>query len=173
MAWRNSSAWKHLRWCENLIHAPLIRSMSTKEPQCDTPNISWLQRYSTNLVCTRWLGGVRVRRNTCVGVKPRSASHLSDGFLRNSLHADTLDLSRLQRYIIYIVCTRWLGGFRVRGNTCVHVKRDIRIAYPMVFYKIASTWAPLTSHDYNGIVLTLYALDGSEESEFVETRVFM
>ena len=25
----------------------------------------------------------------------------------------------------------------------------------MVFYKIASTWTLLTSHDYNGIVLTL------------------
>ena len=86
---------------------------------------------------------------------------------------DTLSLSRLQRHITYLACTRWLGGVRFRGNTCVGEKRDLYPTYPIDFYKIASTWTPLTSHDYTGILLTLYALDGSEEFDFVETRVLV
>ena len=43
--------------------------------------------------------------------------------------------------------------------------------YPIDFYKITSTWTPLTSPDYTNILLTLYALDGSEEFDFVETHV--
>ena len=41
---------------------------------------------------------------------------------------------------------------------------------PIDFYKIASTWTLLTSHDDTGILLTLHALDGSEEFDFVEAR---
>ena len=50
---------------------------------------------------------------------------------------------------------------------------DLHSNYLMDFYKIASAWIPVTSHDYNVILLTLYALDGSEEFEFVEPHVIM
>ena len=39
---------------------------------------------------------------------------------------------------------------------------------PIDFKKIASRWTPLTSHDYAGITLALYALDGWEEFDCVE-----
>ena len=122
MARRSSSAWKHVCWCKNEIHIHLSDWFLQNSIKVDTLDISWLQRHITYLVCTRWLGGVRVRGNTCVGVKTRSAPHLSDWFLQNNLNVDTLNLSRLQRQIIYLVCTRWLGGVRVRWNTCVGVK---------------------------------------------------
>ena len=59
----------------------------------------------------------------------------------------------------------------MRGNTCVGVKTRSAPTYPIDFYKIASTWTPFTFHDLDGILLTLYTLDGSEEFECVETRV--
>ena len=43
----------------------------------------------------------------------------------------------------------------------------------LVSAKKASMWTPLTSHDCNGIVLIVYALDGSEEFGCVETRVLV
>ena len=54
-------------------------------------------------------------------------------------------------------------------ETRVGVKTTyITPTYPIDFYKIASMWTPLTSHGNTGILLTLYALDGSEEFECVE-----
>ena len=57
---------------------------------------------------------------------------------------------------------------KIRG-----VKTRYAPTYPIDFYKIASTWTPLTPHDYTGILLILYALDDSEEFDFVETRVLV
>ena len=173
MALRSSISWKHACWWKTRPISHLSDRFLQNSFNMDTLNLSRLHRYITYLVCTRWLGRVRFRGNTRVGVKTGSISHLSDRFLQNSFNVDTLNLSRLHRYITYLACTRWLGGVRFRGNTCVGVKGDLYPTYPTGFFKIASTWTPSASHDCNGIVLTLCALDGSEKFDFVETHVLV
>ena len=121
MARRSSISWKPVCWCKRRSISHLSDRLLQNSFNVGTLNLSRLHWYITHLVCTRWLGGVRFRGNTPVGVKTRSISHLSDRFLQNSFNVDTLNLSRLHRYITYLVCTRWLGGVRFRGNTRVGV----------------------------------------------------
>ena len=60
-----------------------------------------------------------------------------------------------------ILCLRswasWCNFFLVFANWGPD-ERCICPTHPIDFYKIASRWIPLTFHEYNGILLTLYAL---------------